>query len=109
MIEQRASKGVEEYEQSTRTVAALERAADTGLERRPGQHVRYVVVDDATDSRERVRLASEAPDRYDVDFYAELLVRAAESVVSPLGWRREEIEAHLADRTDASLAGFAGD
>ena len=109
VIEQRASKGVEEYEQSTRTVAALERAADTGLERRPGQHVRYVVVDDATDSRERVRLASEAPDRYDVDFYAELLVRAAESVVSPLGWRREEIEAHLADRTDASLAGFAGD
>jgi DNA polymerase I len=106
VIEQRASKGADEYEGSTRTVAALERAADAGLDRRPGQHVRYVVVADGADGRERVRLADEDPATYDADFYADRLVRAAESVVSPLGWRREAVETHLADRTDATLAGF---
>jgi DNA polymerase I len=109
VIEQRASKAADAYDRRTRTVAALERAADAGLDRRPGQHVRYVVVDDATDTRERVRLAHEAPDDYDAEFYAELLVRAAESVLSPLGWRRERIERHLADRTDARLSGFASE
>ena len=106
VIEQRASKAVDEYEQSTRTVAALERADDAGLDRRPGQHVRYVVVDDGAASRERVRLDSEAPEDYDAAFYADLLVRAAESVLSPLGWRRAEIEASLADRTDATIRGY---
>jgi DNA polymerase I len=105
-IEKRASKAVDAYEQRTRTVAALERAGDAGLDRNPGQHVRYVVVDDGTDSRERVRLAREDPDEYDVAFYADLLVRATASVVSPLGWRREDVRAYLADRTDASLSAF---
>jgi DNA polymerase I len=35
------------------------------------------------------------------------LLRAAESVLAPLGWRRADIEDYLADRTDASLSDFA--
>ena len=85
VITNRVSKKREDYTQSTRSVAALERAADLGLARAPGQSVSYVVVDDSKKSRERVMLASEELDEYDVGFYRELLVRAAASVLSPLG------------------------
>ena len=33
-------------------------------------------------------------------------MRAAESVLSPLGWRRSEIEAYLSDREDAAISAF---
>ena len=87
-------------------MAALERAADLGLGRAPGQSVSYVVVDDAKDSRERVRLASEELDKYDVGFYRELLVRAATSVLSPLGWQKSDIERELEQYTESNLASF---
>ena len=105
VIEQRTSKTAEESAHDTRTVSALERAADDGRHLHAGQGVNYVVVDDSKRSRDRVRLASEADD-YDVEFYAEQLVRAAESVLSPMGWRQEDIERYLADRTDASLISY---
>jgi DNA polymerase I len=106
VVEQRISKDRAAYDQYTHSVAALDRLADAGIDRRPGQRVRYVVTDDARDSRERVRLARETPTDYDAEFYADRLVRAAESVLAPLGWRRADIEASLADRTDASLSDF---
>jgi DNA polymerase I len=85
VITNRVSKKRDDYTQSTRSVAALERAAELGLVRSPGQSVSYVVVDDAKCSRERVVLASEELTEYDVGFHRELLVRAATSVLSPLG------------------------
>ncbi|WP_227357489.1 DNA polymerase domain-containing protein [Haladaptatus salinisoli] len=87
VITNRVSKKREDYTQSTRSVAALERAANLGLARAPGQSVSYVVVDDAKQSRDWVLLASE----YDVGFYRKLLIRAAANVVSPLGWRESDI------------------
>ncbi|WP_231188937.1 DNA polymerase domain-containing protein [Haladaptatus sp. DYF46] len=106
VITNRVSKKREDYTQSTRSVAALERAADLGLVRAPGQSVSYVVVDDSKQSRERVQLASEELDEYDVEFYRELLVRAAASVVSPLGWRESDIEQELGQYTESSLLSF---
>lgn len=79
------------YAHSTRTVAALERAGDSGRGLSPGQKINYVVVDDSKRSRARVQLVSEAT-RYDAEFYSEQLLRAGESVLSPLGWRQEDIE-----------------
>ncbi|WP_266083222.1 DNA polymerase domain-containing protein [Haladaptatus caseinilyticus] len=102
VITNRVSKKQEDYTQSTQSVAALERAADLGLARAPGQSVSYVVVDDSKKSRERVMLASE----YDLGFYRELLVRAAASVVSPLRWRESDIEKELKEYTESSLASF---
>ncbi|WP_458208682.1 type B DNA-directed DNA polymerase [Haladaptatus sp. NG-SE-30] len=106
VITNRVSKKREDYTQSTRSVAALERAADLGLARAPGQSVSYVVVDDSKQSRERVLLASEEVDEYDVGFYRELLVRAAASVLSPLGWRESDIEKELGQYTESSLTSF---
>lgn len=87
-------------------MAALERATESGLDPQPGQNISYVVVDDAKRSRDRVQLAHESPEQYDTAFYSDLLIRAAESVCAPVGWRRSEIEAYLSDYQDTSLAAF---
>jgi DNA polymerase, archaea type len=107
VITNRVSKKREDYTQSTRSVAALERAADLGLARSPGQSVSYVVVDDTKQSREQVLLASEEPSEYDTGFYRELLVRAAASVLSPLRWRESDIEDELRQYTEPSLRSFS--
>jgi|GEM_PF-188003 len=106
VVTRRVSKRVDEYSQRTRTVAALERAAEFGLERPPGTSVEYVVVDDDRRGPDRVRLAFEDIDDYDAGFYRDRLVRAAESVVSPLGWDRGRIREHLRDGRDLSLSAF---
>jgi DNA polymerase I len=103
----RVSQPLEAYSQSTLNVAALERASDQDLPVHPGQDVEYVVVDDAKSSRERVQLAHECDGRYDADYYEKLVVRAAESVLSPLGWSREDVRRELAE-TDVTDLGAWG-
>jgi DNA polymerase I len=108
MIRTRASKDVEAYSHRTRTVAAFERAADRGLSPAPGQDLQYVVVDDDRDSLERVRLVDELDDSpsYDQSFYRTRAIRAAASVLSPVGWDSEAIERSLSDRESVPLSGF---
>jgi len=106
VIRTRVSKRLAEYRQSTRTVAALQRCRLHDLERHPGQDVRYVVVDDNADGRERVRLAFEDVPDYDARFYTELLVRATESVTAPLGWDRIDIRRHLRGAANYELGAF---
>ncbi|ELZ20830.1 DNA polymerase I [Halosimplex carlsbadense 2-9-1] len=103
----RVSKPLEAYTQYTHTVAALERARDQDLAVHPGQQVAYVVVDDDKSSRDRVALAHEVIDSYDAPYYETQLVRAVESVLSPLGWDRDDIRQWLADTTDATLAAYS--
>ncbi len=102
-----ASKSLADYDGRTRTVAALERYEAGGVARHPGQDVRYVVVDDDRRDRERVRLPWEDCGDYDADFYETLVVRAAESVVSPLGWDHERIRQYLDDGKDLTLGAFS--
>ncbi|MFP9060693.1 type B DNA-directed DNA polymerase [Natrialbaceae archaeon A-chndr2] len=92
----RVSKPLENYTQSTRNVAALERAREQGLTVHPGQDIEYVVVDDEKSSRDRVALVHEETESYDPSYYETLLVRAVESVLSPLGWDRNDIRRELA-------------
>lgn len=106
VIRKRTTKPLSAYSQRTHTVAALQRARRHGVDVDPGEDVRYVVVDDGARSPERVRLHFETVDGYDADFYADLLVRAAESVVSPLGWDREDVRRRLGDRRNARLDAF---
>jgi DNA polymerase I len=107
-ITTQVSKPLAEYSHDTRTVAALERADDLAVDVAPGQRVSYVVVDADGQGRQRVRLACEDPDVYDAAFYRERVCRAAESVLSPLEWRRDEIDAYLADRENASVTAYGG-
>ncbi len=103
----RISKDHSEYSQRTTTAAALERAADIGLTRSPGQTIAYVVTDDTRSSRDRVQLASEEPATYDTQYYDQALLRAATAVLAPLGWSTDRIKQQLSGSRDLSL-GFFG-
>lgn len=101
LIRRRVSKPLEEYTQYTQSVSALDRAASQSFDVSPGEDVEYLVVDDSKQSAARVKLAYESLDRYDASFYSTLLIRAAESIVSPFGWDRHRIRQYLA-QTDAT-------
>jgi DNA polymerase I len=106
LIEKRVSKGAGEYDQFTQTAAALDRAASEGIDRHPGQRATYVVVDDDATTADRVRLAHETGDRYDADYYDDLLIRAAESILSPLGWRASGIQQYCSELRETTLDAF---
>ncbi|TYT61406.1 DNA polymerase domain-containing protein [Natrialba swarupiae] len=109
VVTNRVSKPLEAYDRRTRSAAALERYESKGLERSPGQSVRYVVVDDDTTGAERVRLPFEEPTAYDREWYATAVVRACESVVSPFGWDRRRIRSTRQDGQTVSLTTFHTD
>ena len=69
-----------------------------------------MVVDDEKSSRKRVALAHEDIETYDASYYETQLIRAVESVLSPIGWDRSDIRRELSDERDAILSSFgAGD
>jgi len=103
----RVSKPLEGYTQNTQNVAALRRARDQDLTVHPGQDIEYVVVDDEKSSRERVALAHEEVESYDASYYETQLVRAVESVLSPLGWDRAEIRRELTETRVPKLTAYA--
>ncbi len=106
-IELRVSKLAENYDRNTRVAAAATRAKQQGCPKQPGEYVSFTVVDDTATTVDRVRLAFEQPGTYDAEFYATQLYRAAESVLSPLGWSEQKIRSYIAERTDASLLRYS--
>ena len=76
-------------------MAALKRARDQDLAVHPDQDIEYVVVDDEKSSRDRVVLAHEEIETYDPSYYETQLVRAVESILSPLDWDRIDIRREL--------------
>jgi DNA polymerase I len=103
----RVSKPLAGYTQNVQNVAALKRTREQNLDVKPGQDIDYVVVDDEKNSRERVALAHEEIDSYDASYYEMQLVKAAESVLSPLGWDRTEIDRELTKTRVPKLTAFA--
>jgi len=103
----RVSKPLEGYTNQTRNVAALQRARDQGIGVHPGQDIEYVVVDDDKATRDRVMLAYEEPRGYDASYYEDQLIRAAESILSPLKWNQGEIRQHLSSMEDTVLSAFS--
>ena len=106
VFRKRASKRIEEYSQGTHTLSALLRYRANGIEKNPGQDVRYVVVDDGARLPNRVRLPFEKIEEYDADVYTRELIRAAESIVSPLGWEREDIRRYLRETKDSTIQAY---
>ena len=100
------TKPFEWYTQNTRNVAALNRARGQDLSVHPGQDIEYLVVDDEKTVRERVALAHEDIESYDPSYYETQLVRAVESVLSPIGWDRTEIQREIAETREMDLAAF---
>jgi len=65
-----------------------------------------VVVDDEKSSRDRVALAHEEIGSYDASYYETQLVRAIESLLSPLGWDYTDIQKELSGVRDPELTDF---
>ncbi len=87
-ITHRLGKDPTEFVTFTDTLAALRQLAEAGANRMPGEYVRYVILDRTSRSwRTRVRVAEAltGEERYDVGAYLELLARAAETLLAPLG------------------------
>lgn len=106
LIEKQASKKLEDYRVSNRLTSALRRAEFNGLEVRPGQEVGFVVRNDDAAPLNRVRLSFEAGERYDENFYVDKLLDAAYTVLAPLDWSREEVEAKIRGSGRKKLASF---
>jgi DNA polymerase elongation subunit (family B) len=94
LITHRIGQAPEEFVTFTDSVAALRQLAERGAARGAGEIVRFVVLDRRSRSfRDRVRAAEllEGDERYDVGAYLELLARAAETLLAPLGVDRTEL------------------
>jgi len=65
-----------------------------------------VVVDDEKTLRERVALAHEEIESYDASYYETHLIRAVESVLSPVGWDRSKIRREVSAEKDIVLSSF---
>ncbi|AXG08300.1 type B DNA-directed DNA polymerase (plasmid) [Haloplanus rubicundus] len=102
----RVTKPLEDYSQNTQNVAALNRAREQDLAVHPGQDIEYVVVDDENSSRDRVALAHESIETYDPFYYETQLVRAIESILSPLGWDRTDIKRELTGERQSGLVEY---
>jgi len=85
---------------------ALKRVRGQGLAAHPSQDRKYVVEVDKKSSRDRVALAHEEIETYDASYYETQLVRAVDSVLSPLGWDRSDIRRELSGERDAVLSSF---
>ena len=51
-------------------------------------------------------MAHEEIESYDASYYETQLVRAIESVLSPIGWDRTEIQREIAETRETDLAAF---
>jgi DNA polymerase I len=103
----RVSKPLEGYNQNTQNVAALKRAHNQNLAIHPRQDIEYVVVDNEETSRDRVALAHEIIETYDPSYYETQLVRAIESILSPLGWDRTDIKRELTEKRQSGLIEYS--
>lgn len=100
------SKTLETYKAKNRGYSALKRARKHDLEIKPGQSLKYVVYKDKAQSIERVRLDFEKPEKYDVNFYRTQLIRAAESILSPLNKDREDIKKALKNNNTTAITDY---
>ena len=92
VLTRRVSRELEEYRHRNDGAAALEQLRNLGRAIRPGQSVRYVMVDGSSrDCMRRVRVAellTGADDGcgYDAQRYLDLLIRSGETLLAPFGY-----------------------
>jgi DNA polymerase-2 len=101
--------GPDDYVANTNTKAALKALKTAGVERKPGEYVKYVVTRRRGPWRARVmpvELAkrdqnwiSGKTQEYDVGFYVRLLARSVETMLSPFGYDEEALYRWLMGET----------
>jgi DNA polymerase elongation subunit (family B) len=104
-ITQNISRLPHEYQQQCSQAIAAELAVRYGQDIQPGQPIKYV----HTDSKSRHPLRrvalpnTAAAAHYDKDKYTELLLRATDTLLTPLGWNYERLASHFSDKPVQTL------
>ncbi len=106
LIEKQVSKSLEDYQVSNRLTASLRRARFNGIKIRPGQKISFLVRNDDAAPLNRVRLDFETGSRYDKSFYTDKILDAAYTILAPLDWSREEVEAKIRGSGRKKLASY---
>jgi DNA polymerase elongation subunit (family B) len=91
------------------SVAALRQLAHHGITRAPGETIRYLVADRTARSwRDRVVVAEalKGDETYDPVAYLELLARSAETLLAPMGVRRETLLARWGLTSEKELGRY---
>ena len=93
LLTRRVSKALGDYSQLNDAVAALHQLDSEGIEVNPGEQVRFVITSSKSrDLGRRVRAEPFASDgEYDPEAYVDLLLRAAETMLMPMGWDRARL------------------
>ncbi len=106
LIKKSVSKNPEQYKQHNLNWSALTRAKNQSYNIHPGEDVKYVVIDNDEKDEKRVNLYYEEINEYDEEFYKKMLIRAAESILSPLKWNKTKIKKYLTKNHETKLNTF---
>ena len=93
LVTRRVSKSLEDYRQMNDAVAALHQLGSAGIEVNPGEQVRFVITHAKSKDLD-LRVRAEpllSDDDYDPEAYVDLVLRAAETMLMPMGWDREKL------------------
>ena len=98
MIQKRLSKDVSDYENHTLQSIAAKQLTKQGLRLNPGQTITFLIVDEKNPIPEKRVLAKEfvtKDSNYDLTKYETMLIRAASTILSPLGYDNDRLQKSL--------------
>jgi DNA polymerase elongation subunit (family B) len=95
VITKRLSRDPMEYSKDTLLAIAAKELLGSGVELSPGESIQYIITEEHADAKcDRARAFAHYCGRepYDVQKYTELLLRAVETVLTPFGITRTQID-----------------
>ena len=90
----RISKDISQYKVNNLVKSALFQIRDLGVIIKPGQSIRYIVLDEKSrDHNKRVRIYENIneSDRVDVNYYLRQIAKCGESILIPFGYKLERL------------------
>ena len=103
----RLTRDPQEYRHNTLNAVVAQQLNQTGVRLHPGESIRYVITDaKARDPHARARPIDQMDSScgYDVEKYAELLLRAMATILQPAGLDQEQIEQRITPAQSEPLA-----
>ena len=98
VLTKKVSKPLDGYTQLNDSVAALSQLSDEGIDVNPGECIGYVITASKSkdlDERVRAEILLTGREGYDASAYVELLLRAAETMLLPMGYGRAKLRKTL--------------
>jgi DNA polymerase elongation subunit (family B) len=94
VFETRISKGIKNYKVNNLVKSALLQMRDLGFNIKPGQSIRYIVLNENTrDYKKRVKIVESiiGDENVDVDYYLRQIAKCVESILVPFGYTLEKL------------------